>query len=337
MKKQILRDSNIPTLKYGLEFIQFLILIHVNSFIILFGYYQSRGKFKLKKLIRLFIEVLFYSLIMLIVAIKFNWIENINITVFFDNLLPSAVSNYWFINAYMIVYIFSDFLNKFLERLDRKEYKDFLILGFFVLSVIPYLTGKKFLTNTGYDYTNFIYLYLIGAYLSRYPLKDTYHFKKFSINVYRLLLFIAFISLALVNYLLVDFAVQINNIGTLANYISNRILVTKCYYSTPFVMLQAICYFEFFRTINIKSKIINFISSCTFGIYLFHDNNYMSSHIYKILKIDNGLICSYSILYKILIGVVIIFVVGLMIEIIRKIIFKILEQIYENYAIKRKE
>lgn len=324
MHGNVLENCANPAIKIMLEMIMFSIIIHVNSFVLLSGYFQSESKFKLSKALKIIFQVIFYSILILCISIKLGWVQNYNIVTFFNNITLKSLSNYWFINMYLIMYVFSDFINKFINRLEKDEYKKFLIIGFILLSIVPFITGYKVLHNDGYTFFNFMYLYMIGGYLKKYPLKKTYHFKKMSVNGYRTLLMFGFFSLAIFNYLINHFAIEINGMSSLFNEISTRINASYLDYATPFVIIQTILYFEYFKTLNIKSKFINKISTCTFGIYLIHDNEIIRDHIYKILKIDNGLFYGYSIFVRILIVGIIIFISCLMIELIRSIISKLI-------------
>lgn len=321
---RFIANCGTPTLKIVLEIILFIIIVHVNSYVLLMGYFQSKSKFKFSKLLKLFLQVIFFSIVLFLTCVKIGWIKNYNIVDFINNILPSTISNYWFVNAYIITYLFSDIINKIISKLSRQEYKILLVVCFIVLSVIPYVSGYKILDNNGYTFYNFIYLYLIGGYLRCYPMKETYHLKKMSTNGYRILLIFAFIAIAFFNYLICDFAFRIRGTGNLVNEFSNRILISKLSYSTPFVICQSIVYFEFFRTINIKSKFINFISSCTFGVYLFHEYPAVRDNIYMFLKIDNGIFYGYKKFIYMLLIAGCIFIIGVFIELIRKLIFKLL-------------
>ena len=324
MHGNVLENCANPAIKIMLEMILFLIIIHVNSFVLLTGYFQSESKFKLSKALKIIFQVIFYSVLILCVSIKLGWVKNYTIVTFFNNITLKSLSNYWFINMYLIMYVFSDFINKFINRLDKDEYNKFLIIGFILLSIIPFITGYKILHNDGYTFFNFIYLYMIGGYLKKYPLKKTYHFKKMSVNGYRILLLFSFFMLAIFNYLINHFAIEINGMSSVFSEIATRISASYLHYATPFVIIQTILYFEFFKTLNIKNKIINKISSCMFGIYLIHDNIIVRNHIYKILKIDNGLFYGHSIFIRILLVALIIFISCLMIELIRIIISKLI-------------
>ena len=98
-------------------------------------------------------------------------------------------------------------------------------------------------------------------------------------------------------------------------------------YSAPFVICMSICYFLWFSTLNIKSKVINFIASLVFGVYLIHDNNVIRNHLYYWLDINNDiLITSYSIIFKIFVSSVIIFVSCIIIEYIRQKLFSFVKK-----------
>lgn len=322
MHGNVIENCTNPAIKILLEIIMFCMIVHVNSFILLSGYFQSKSKFKLSKFIKLFLQVVFYSLGILLIAIKLGWIQNYTIVTFINNSLLSSLNNYWFIKMYMVTYVFSDYMNKFVDRLSRIEYKNFLVISFIMLSIVPYITGNTVVFNDGYSFMNFMFIYMIGAYLRKYPLKETYHFKNMSTNGYRVFLLFSFFSLAFINFLIHHFALETNGMSNIFSEISTRIGSSNIYYSTPFVIIQTILYFEFFKTLKIQNTFINKISACVFGIYLIHDNEIVRTHLYKILKIDTGLFSSYKIFPKIIIVALIIFIVCLIVEYIRKAIAK---------------
>lgn len=322
MHGNVLTNCANPAIKIMLEMIMFLIIIHVNSFVLLSGYFQSKSKFKLSKAINLLLQVIFYSVVILIVAIKVGWVKDYTIVTIINNLSLTSLDNYWFIKMYLVTYIFSDYINKFIDRLTKEEYKKFLILSFIILSVIPFITGYKVVWNDGFSFLNFIFIYMIGGYLRQYSLKGTYHFRNMSLNGYRTFLVFCFFSLAFINYLIYHFAGEINGMSHIFSELSARISISHFHYATPFVIIQTILYFEFFKTIRLQNSFINKVSSCVFGIYLIHDNAIIRNHIYKILKIDNGVFVEYTIFLKILIVTIGIFIICCSLEYIRKMIGK---------------
>ncbi len=323
----VLSNCKNYALRLILDMSTYFIVVHVNSFVLLTGHFQSTSACKCSKVIKLFLQVLFYSVAILILAINLDWVKGFHIVDLFNNITLNALNNYWFIKTYLILYLFSDFINKFIDRLSKEEYKNFLILGFFLLSVIPFITGYRVLENTGFSLINFIYLYTIGGYFRRYPLKESYHFKNMTLNGYRCLLIFLFFILGLSNFFVNHLAIEAKTMGGLLTEISNIILASRLHYATPFVIIQSFVYFEFFKTLNCKRKIWGKISCLIFGIYLIHDNPLIREHIYKILKIDNGVFTEYQMLLKIVGCALLIFFVCLIIEAIRYGICKLIGKI----------
>lgn len=322
MHGHVIENCTNPAIKILLEIVMFSIIIHVNSFVLLSGYFQSKSKFKLSKFLKIFLQVVFYSLIILVTSIKLGWVKDYGIVTFINNGLLSSLNNYWFIKMYLVTYVFSDYINKFIDRLSRNEYKNLLVICFVVLSIIPYITGNRVVFNDGYSFTNFIFIYMIGGYLRRYPLKETYHFKNMSTNGYRLLLLFSFFSLVFINFLVHHFALEINGMSGIFTEVASRISPTNLHYSTPLVIIQTILYFEFFKTLNIENKFINKLSATAFGIYLMHDNEFVRAHLYKFLRIDMGPFSTYKIFPKIILVALIIFIICALIEFIRQLISK---------------
>ena len=327
MHGTVLSNCTNPAIKMILEFIMFLIIIHVNSFVLLSGYFQSKSKFKLSKLLHIFFEVVFYSLLIFIICVKLGIVDNYSIVTIFNNISLSSLNNYWFIKMYLVTYVLSDFINKFINRLTRGEFKSFLILSFILLSVIPFITGYKVVWNDGFTFFNFIYLYMIGAYLRMYPLKETYHFKLMSKNGYMLLLIMSFTSLALINYLINHVALEMNGMSNIFSELSSRVGASYFDYATPFVMIGTILYFEFFKTLDFNNKFINKVATYTFGVYLIHDNELVRNNIYKFIGIDSNIPFGYSIFIKILLALVLIYIVCTIIDFIRECLFKLILKI----------
>lgn len=118
---KVTENCKNPAISLILNFINCIIMVHVNSFILLSGYFQSKSKIKISKIFKLLLQVVFYIFIMLIIAIKVGWITDYNIVTFMDNVLPSSVNKYWFIRCYLLMYILSDYLNFFISKMDQKK------------------------------------------------------------------------------------------------------------------------------------------------------------------------------------------------------------------------
>lgn len=331
----LISNCTNDTLSIVFEILMFLTRVHVCSFMLLTGYFQSKSKFKLKKLLMMFLQVFFYLILFFLIALKMGLVSDLHLIDIVKLVMPSSISEYWFVSAYIITYIFSDYINKFINRITRKEHRNIIILGFFVLCVLPYLSGLRFLNNNGFNFFHFIYLYIVGAYLRKFPLKKTYHFKRMNKNAYIMFMSLLFISMFMLNYFIILFSSRIHGANSIFTYISDNILIVKYCYSNPFTIIQSIAYFEIFNCIRIKNRLISYISKNVLGVYLFHENFYVKKVLYKYLKIDTGMYYSYKKFVYFIVAIIVIFVIGITIEIIRRFIEKsvimLIKRIKKNY------
>lgn len=308
-------------LKFVFDFLICLSIIHVSLYMLIMGYYQSKQTFKLKKVISLIVQIWFYNFIINFILAVFGIVEYTNIE-FLKQTFIFNYECYWFMGCYIITYLFSPFLNKLINCCNRVELKKITLLCIICFSFFPYFTGNLGFWISGFNLYQFITMYFIGAYIRKYNI-DKELFYRLNINQKRLIYIITFCLLLFFNFSLYYLA---NYMGTLnsniLSYISHNIQKYFLEYNSPFVIFEAIVIFLLFGTFNIKSKIINKISSLTLGIYLIHENCYMQKIIYDILGLRvEYMISSKLFLLKVIICVIIIFVVCALIEFFRKKIF----------------
>lgn len=320
---KIIQNSATPFLKIFFLILEMITIIHVNSFVLVSGYYQSESQFKLKKVINLMLLNLFYSLLFIFLFSYFHIFKISEFTII-KGLSFLNINEYWFIKIYIFLFCLSPYLNIIIKNMNKKEYKTLLILLIIFLSVIPTFSGQEILSNNGYTLSQFVMLYLIGGYLKKYPINIKSKVKT------RIATFLIFFGCVTLNFLLILFSFKNNGQNEFINYICNNINVSYLSYSNPIILLQSLVYFLFFLTLDFQSKLINKISSLVLGVYFIHDNNYVRLWIYKFLKIDNGLIYSRRYILYFIVIVLVIFVLCLIIEYIRKKITKLLIFLKKN-------
>ena len=315
---------------------QFIIVVHVNSFVLVSGYYQSNSKFKQSKVWQIINSSWFYRVIIMAIFL-ITGIEKISNVQIIKDILPVTVDNYWFIKMYLLLYCLSPFLNKLIDSLDKKSFQKLLLVNFIILSIIPNITNGEFIFNNGYTLYNFIYLYLIGAYLRLYPLEKSYFFKIFSTNLFRIIMIIIFIFCVIIDNAIFYQGKQLSGINGVFDILSNTIEVNILNYSNPIVIIQSIAYFSFFTTLTIKSKVINKFSGLMLGVYFIHENDHLRSQLYTWLDILNIPKNSALILVEVIIMAVIIFVGCSIVEFTRQQLFhlisknKLFQKIRNNY------
>lgn len=329
------------TLNLIIYFIYIIVSIHVNSFILVSGYFQYNKKFKPRKIVSLITTTWFYKLIY---AIIFSVTGIVTITktemLFFIqpfNFNYGFGEFYWFINMYIFLYLLSPFINKLIETLSQRQHKTLIIILLIMLSIVPTVTLNSTLNNNGYTIASFVMLYIIGAYFGKYKLRENYHFKNFSKNKYQLLLLVLFIIsifLAITPKIITDYFE--NSTIEILSYVKYLFRLKLIDYISPVIILESVLYLLLFETFDFKSKFINKVASLTFGIYLVHENNFLVKFLYDRLPISvNGVIYP-NVIIKMLLYSIIIFIVSAIIEYIRQLISKLITKtkIYKKFINK---
>lgn len=249
-------------------------IVAANCYVLIAGYFLVDTEWKLKKLIRLVAQVLFYSL--LIPAICFVCgIGDVRAWSVYDwitAILPLQMDHYWFATAYVLMFMLSPILAAGVKHLSKKQLEITIgvLLVYFCLfkSISPILLATD---NYGYDYPWFICLFLIAAYIKLYGMEGLRigPFKLFdsckkSAAVYVITALITFggsVILGMITARIGKFDYYMNMM-----FSYNHILT---------LIASLGCFFTFKHWQPKDSKWNNFlcrIAPYTFGVYLIHEN-----------------------------------------------------------------
>lgn len=222
--------------------------IAINGFLLITGYFMCFSNISLRKFLKLFLEIEFYKISLYLLVVT-TGLESFSVKEFFFSFLPvrNIVDNY--VSCYLVLFLTIPYINVLISNISQKQHCYLLLLVFFIYSVLGSSPWSIVYMNY---YSWFIVMYLMGAYIRKYP---------FNLNLkYYGLLFILSISLTIVSiYLCKSF------IGKPYYFVvdCNKILA----------LITSVFAFLFFVNINVpNSKIINICASTTFGIFLIHDN-----------------------------------------------------------------
>lgn len=320
-KGNVLKDF---TLKMGFNrsvawIIESVCMTSVNIYVLISGYYLSKSEMKVKKIVILWAQILFYSwIITAIYAIvakgAFNFEHGI-----YDLIplcMPVTGAHYWFATVYMLLYIFFPFLNKGIEAMDKKRFRGILVSAIIVFSlwntILPFtqpLTDRE-----GMDICWFVCLYLTAAYIRKYP-------EDFKLNKWICLL-LFFVS-AVIPFILGQGILLIDVIlGKLGGYAKNFYP-----YNSFFIFAASVFLFLFAIKCEIKCKawfgrIILFASQGTFGVYLLHEHNLIKYLWPKWLNVENISETPFFVIHAI--GtILLVFAAGILIDSVRRLIFGI--------------
>lgn len=150
-------------LVYGV-FINSLFNTGISIFVLISGYFGIR--FSARKYLRLESETLFYSVISVVVIgiVSNSWAIKDIIMAF----IPVASGKYWYITCYMLMLVFSEFINKAPDKLSKKDFQKLLALMFVVFSVVPTIIQFHVMNDGGKGLANMLLMYYIGRYIRLY-------------------------------------------------------------------------------------------------------------------------------------------------------------------------
>lgn len=288
----------------------------VNLFILISGYFLVNGKFSIKKLIKLILEINFYYIFCLILQNILNYnVRPLTSTLDYFKLFFSVIfENYWFATVYILIYIFSPYINTFIHNVKKEVLRNFILTAILLWSIIPTFFGIFYNNPEKLLYYNrFIWLiviYIIGAYIRLYGI--SFFEKKGRKALTALTSFATLILSIFIIY-------NLKNVSDLFKEVDVAYLWRP---NTIPILILSISIFEIFKNLKIgHSKIINLFASTTLGIYMLHDGP-LIDYIWKVIfKTKEHLQSNKSVIY-ILSAALIIFLVGAIIDLIRQFIEK---------------
>ncbi len=299
-----------------LRLLNSIFLISVNVFVLITGYFLTTSKITFKKIFKLWAQVVFYSVFAyLFVTLTLNK-GSFSIKTFIRSFMPIIYNKYWFFTAYFLLYLISPFLNVLIKNLKQKD----LLLFILGLLIVVFLGNKSYPIrsvvnfNQGYTVFWFVVLYFIAGYLRLYPLK-----------LKRIVYLIIFIV-----------SVAYTWICTIFKFKSNlflRLIHSGISYDSYMAIIASVSIFLLFADIRCKNekvtKSVSWISSFSFGIYLFHESSPLRNIIYfdwfKVQNIYNSAFAVWHVMYYALW----ILLLGFVVELLRRFIIYVVKKIYK--------
>jgi hypothetical protein len=243
-------------------FVEAIAIVAVDVFVLISGWFGMH--FSFKKLGSLCFQVLFFSLGFFFVFAIVNLSEAFTIEKIKGILLMNG--DYWFVKAYVVLFILSPVLNSFVEHVTKRQFQLFLITYYSFHTIYGWLMDASVsFTMNGTTALSFIGLYLLGRYLKEYPLILCKMSKKIDLLLYIL----CALLLTLCNIILLYKGYSVSVQGRLYSYAS------------PLVILEAVFLLLFFSKLSFSSKTVNWVASSCFAVYLFHCNGFFVVNYYR--------------------------------------------------------
>ena len=241
--------------------------IGVNLFVLITGYYSARARFHPKKILSVMGAVWFYSL-GLLAFFAVTGLLPVGAKELKHALFPLLTSQYWFASYYVLLLLFSPFLNAMTGALDRRRHLLLCLLLFALCTLLPALLHVDFLPGM---LPLFIALYLSGAWCRLYVPAEK------RIGRIGLLLFLGSMLACALKVAVSDRIWQ--GRGDLG-HLENSLSFLQVYSPAPFVialflLIAAVC-----RPAS-HNRLINRLGGLCFGVYLFHANPLFSAVIWQ--------------------------------------------------------
>lgn len=291
--------------------------IGVNCFILITGYFMITSNFKFKKLLKLILEVLFYSVAFMLFFYLFKG-KTFDKNELFLNFMPIINTVNWFITTYVVLYLLTPVINITLRNLNQKQFIKTIFILILIFSIIPTFFNRLVAFS---DLAWFITLYVIAAYIRLYPNKV---FDSFKINIFVCILVYIFMVGTIIY-------------GNYMKYSYQDTLFFEDMNKLPLVIVS-VCLFLAFRNMKMKhNKFINAVAQSTLGVCLIHENYLFAPILWtKLLSAAN--LFSYKLLLHCVISIIAVYVLCTVVD---KIRFYLLEKpffyLYDKLEICLKE
>lgn len=154
---------------FYVRFTYMLCQVCVNIYVMLSGYFLVTSKFRLKKLVTLWIEAAFYAFVLRLIFMV-SGARSFSLVSVISCFFPILTGRYWFITIYVGLYLIFPFLNVLIRAMDKKQHSllNVCLFGLFSVwsSIHPSLAGMN--SGGGWGLAWFVVLYLAAAWLRLY-------------------------------------------------------------------------------------------------------------------------------------------------------------------------
>lgn len=277
--------------------------IGVNLFFMISGYFLCEKEFKRTSISRLLAQGWFYS-IALFLVFKFGFGYDYSLSELVLVFLPTLFYEYWFLTAYLVLLLLSPFINAMINALSRKQFLLLIATTVILWVGIRTFTSSEML-GTAIPFS--VTMYLIGAYLRKYPQNW------FAVKRNRVIMTVASFGLLFASTLVI--APVAARFSALQEHVSFFYARNTLLTVGAAVGLLAL----FLHCKPFNSKFINTVAGCTFGVYLIHENPVARVMLWCKWLNNAPYVDSLLLIPRILAAVLIVFCGGVLIEYLRQL------------------
>lgn len=228
----------------------------INCYVMITGYYMCTSKITAKKFMKLFLEVMFYKIVIYSIFWHIGY-EAFTLAGVLKVMIPIRTVSNDFLNAFLLFYLLIPFLSILVRNLNEKRHM-YLILwcGFtyVFLGTVPGFSVKM-------NYVSwFCVLFVIASFFRLYP-KEIYQNRRVWAR-----LTMVFVLLCVASVIACAWLSAKTGRTIAFRFVSDS--------NTFLAVATGVCLFMLFKNLNIRySKFINTAAASAFGVVLIHANS----------------------------------------------------------------
>ena len=224
----------------------------INIFILISGYFMCKSSLTLNKILKLYLEVKFYRIIIFFIMYAMGY-QSLGVIEIFKAVFSLLHGfNRGFTGSFFAFYIFIPFYNLLIQKMNKKNHFSLICMLIFTFTFTGTFMGAPVFHHMGWYMT----LYFVASYIRLYPNEHTENCK---------LNFIVLGVVTLLSYMSI-IAFDVLHIDMAYYFVVDSHKI--------FAFLIGVSAFLAFKNLNIKTnKIINRLSATTFGVLLIHANS----------------------------------------------------------------
>lgn len=308
------------TVNYFLSYlIQSFSVVHVNCFVMLAGYFAIGREFQSRRILRLWRQVVFYSVIICLIRGCCAGVTGRDVL---TAVLPISARNYWFASVYMGLALLMPFAGMLAAGLSRSQYRYLLVLlGIFFSVNHMIFRADTYGTYSGRDLSWFLFLALLAGYVKLHTRQEKRYFW------YGLLGYVL-ASLGVLASVYLSVELGLEDTGYFLNYNSPLALAAT---GSLFLCVKNMPWRE-----GRLDNVIRKTAGAAFGVYLIHDNYLVRYAVWDMFRASKVARTHWAVLYAIAVGVVV-YAVCTCMELARQRLFREAGRWYEKTVLYKKE
>ncbi len=245
----------------------------VVCFVLISTYFMCEQKFKFEALLKTLLQATFYALLVFVILLLSG--QSVGMGTAVKSLFAVFLGNYWFVAAYLGMYLFQPLLKKITDSLDMEKSMTVTVMMALVFTVIPFAFGNVTFVTSNLAY--FCFLFFVGNHLRKYPVRPKL------LDSFPLVVCLISAALIPVSAFVIEQVLK-GHPDAAARY--HFIFYDL---NSPLMLLAGIGLFLcFVRRKPTVQPLINKFAANMFGVYLLHDNIYVRHFLWhKLLRIDS--------------------------------------------------